>query len=225
MSDENEKIEEVQEDSKPVNSNEDKKEDGKTHEKNKELHRKKHEAEISVYKTKSQDELIEELTRLLNENEKLKKQLEEKEKESTDYLDRYRRSLADVENIRKRLSVEKQDLLKYRNYEILGDLLTVLDDFQRAVDAAKEGKIDFENYKTGIEMIEKQFADLLIRKYGVTRIGQKGEEFNPNLHSAMMMEEGDFEHEIILELFRQGYMLHDRVIRAAEVKIGKPKQS
>ena len=116
----------------------------------------------------------------------------------------------------------KQDALKYANFNIVSDLLTILDDFQN-IDSAKAGNIDFENYQIGIEMIEKQFLDILFKKYGVVKFGDKGEEFDPNIHSAMMMEEGDFKFEEITEVFRNGYSLHDRVIRAAEVKIGKPK--
>ena len=76
----------------------------------------------------------------------------------------------------------------------------------------------------GIEMIESQFADLLFKKYGVAKYGVKGEDFDPNIHQAVMMEEGESEKEVLADVFRKGFMLHERVIRPAQVKISKPKQ-
>lgn len=186
--------------------------------------------EMAGIKKLHKDELIATVEGLLREKyalEKDKKQFEEKvtekEKESLDYLDRYRRSLAEVENIRKRTQMDKQENLKYANFNLISDLLVILDDFQRAIDAAKEGQTDFENYQTGIEMIEKQFLDLLFKKYGVIKYGEAGEEFDPNRYQAMMMEEGDYDEETVADVFRKGYILHDRVIRPAQVKVGKPK--
>ncbi|HOV14087.1 MAG TPA: nucleotide exchange factor GrpE [Spirochaetota bacterium] len=195
----------------------------KTEENKKEHHKKKHHEDNEKLMKLSKEEIIKEYDKLLIENEKLTKLNAEKEKESIEYLDRYRRTLADMENLRKRVAIEKQDALKYANFNIVGDLLTILDDFQRAIDSGKSGSVDFSNYQTGIEMIEKQFIELLFKKYGVSKFGEKGEEFDPNKHSAMLMEEGDFKQEEIIEVFRSGYSLHDRVIRAAQVKIGKPK--
>jgi len=176
------------------------------------------------------NELLKEYEKILKENEKLKSTIhekeniiQEKEKLIAEYLDKYKRSLAEMENLRKRTIIEKQESLKYANFNIISDLLIILDDFQRAIDSGKNGVSDINVYIQGIEMIERQFIDLMFKKYGVVKYGQKGDEFNPNLHHAMMMEEGDYEKEIIIELFRSGYMLHDRVIRPAQVKVGKPK--
>ncbi len=178
----------------------------------------------------SHNDLVKKVEKLFKENEKLKHTIlekehliEEKEKQKLEYLDKYKRSLAEIENLRKRTIVEKQESLKYANFNIISDLLVILDDFQRAIENGKNGVTDLNNYIQGIEMIEKQFIDLLFKKYGVKRYGEKGEEFDPNIHQAMMMEEGDYEKEIVIELFRNGYMLHDRVVRPAQVKIGKPK--
>ncbi|MCG8569216.1 MAG: nucleotide exchange factor GrpE [Spirochaetes bacterium] len=177
----------------------------------------------------SPDELKKEYKKLLKIHDKMEKQLhktekqlEEKTREVADNFDKYRRSLAEAENIRKRSQQERQDFAKYANFKIIEDLLTILDDFQRAIDHAKTGNIDFASYQEGIEIIEKQFLDLLFKKYGVTKYGDQGEDFDPNIHQAMMMEEGKFATEMITEIFRKGYMLHDRVIRPAQVKVGKP---
>jgi len=156
--------------------------------------------------------------------EELKKKLAEKEKESVDYLDKYKRTLAEMENLRKRTVLEKQESLKYSNFNIIGDLVGLLDDFQRAIDSAKKNEQqDLQSFVNGVDMIEKQFIDLLHKKYGVVKYGEAGEEFDPRIHMALTMEKGDYEYEKVIEVFRKGYMLFERVIRPAEVKIGRPK--
>jgi len=199
-----------------------------SHSENVEHHKKDHkkkkfEIENEKLEKMTKEELIKEYDKLLSENDKHLKLLDEKEKESTEYLDRYRRSLAEVENVRRRLSAEKSDILKYANFNLVSDLLVILDDFQRAVESAKSETVDFNVYKEGIELIEKQFLDLLFKKYGVIKFGDKGEEFDPNKHQAVMLEEGDFDKEELVEVFRKGYCLHERVIRPAQVKISKAK--
>lgn len=170
-------------------------------------------------------ELVEEVDEMVRANDELKKFAKEKEAESVDYLDRYRRTLADIENIRKRTAVEKQDSLKYANENIIKDLLTLLDDFERAIEAAKSHMNEESSvFIQGIEMIEKQFIELLFKKYGVEKFGEPGEEFDPNKHQGVMMEHGDYKHETVIEVFRKGYMLHERVLRNAQVKIGKPEE-
>jgi len=169
-------------------------------------------------------DIIKKYIKLYHENEKIKKSLKKFEHDANDYFDKYRRALADMENIRKRIIIEKQDSLKYANFNIISDLLVVLDDFQRAIDSAKaDDKMDLNHFVDGIDMIEKQFVDLLFKKYGVTRFCEEGDEFDPNIHQGMMLQEGDYDKEIVIEVFRKGYLLHDRVIRPAEVKVGKPK--
>ena len=170
------------------------------------------------------DHIVKHYVKLLKENEKHKNELKGKDSEMLDYLDRYKRTLADMENLRKRTITEKQESLKYANFNIIGDLLVVLDDFQRAIDSARgDENMDIKHFVDGVEMIEKQFADLLFKKYAVEKYCEPGDEFDPAIHLAMMMEEGDFKEETVLDVFRKGYKLHDRVIRPAEVKVGKPK--
>jgi molecular chaperone GrpE len=95
--------------------------------------------------------------------------------------------------------------------------------FSVAIDAFKEDESkDATSFAEGIQMIEKQFADLLFTKYKVEKYGEEGEVFDPNLHQAMMMEEGKDKKEIVTQVFRKGYKLHDRVVRPAQVKISKP---
>jgi len=189
----------------------------------KEKHRKKFQQEIDVLKNMDKEEIIKEYIKLLSEEKKLGELIVEKEKESIEYLDRYKRALAETENARKRFIQERQEILKYSNFNIITDLLTVLDDFERATLIGKTTNPTLENFIQGIEMIEKQFQDLLFKKYSVEKYGQEGDEFDPNIHNAISMTEGDFDREIVSEIFRSGYKLHDRVIRPAEVKVNKPK--
>jgi molecular chaperone GrpE len=171
----------------------------------------------------SQQQLIKQYMKLDKQYSKVQGELQSKAEESADFLNKYKRSLADMENLRKRTVQEKQDSLKYANFNIVGDLLVVLDDFQRAIDAFKEDESkDATSFAEGIQMIEKQFADLLFTKYKVEKYGEEGEVFDPNLHQAMMMEEGKDKKEIVTQVFRKGYKLHDRVVRPAQVKISKP---
>jgi molecular chaperone GrpE len=182
---------------------------------------------IEKLKKYNNDELIKMYVKAIKDHEKTKKVLIEKEKETQDMLDKYRRALAEMENIRKRTLIEKQDSLKYANFNIISDLLVILDDFERAITSAKsnENATDLSHFVEGIDMIEKQFADLLFKKYGVTKYCEVNDEFDPKIHLAMTLEEGEFKEETVVEVYRKGYMLHDRVIRAAEVKVGKPKEN
>ena len=179
---------------------------------------------IEKIKSLTKEEIEVEYVKLLQNYEKVKKILESKQKETLEYFDKYKRTLADIENLRKRTVIDKQDSLKFANFNIINDLLVVLDDFQRAIDSAKsDSKTDLKHFVNGIAMIEKHFADLLFKKYGVIKYGKKDEEFDPKIHTAVIAEEGDFKSEIVLDVLRMGYILHDRVIRAAQVKVGKPK--
>lgn len=187
--------------------------------------KKDNDALIEKLKKHDNDELIKMYLKSLKEIDKTKKTLIEKEKETQELLDKYRRALAEMENLRKRTIVEKQDFLKYANFNIISDFLILLDDFERAIISAKnDEKTELPHFVEGIDMIEKQFSDLLFKKYAVIKYCEPNEEFDPKIHLAMTLEEGDFENEIVLEVYRKGYKLHDRVIRAAEVKVGKPKE-
>ena len=128
----------------------------------------------------SKEELLEELVKLKNaesENESLKKELSEKKIDAEKNFDLYKRALADVENIRKRSANEKQEVLKFGNFNIVSDLLVILDDFDRALMSGKQENTAKESIIEGVEMIQKQFEDLLFKKYGVEKFGTAGEEF------------------------------------------------
>lgn len=146
-------------------------------------------------------------------------QLEQSVKESNDQL---LRKAAEFENSRKRLSREKEESIKYANAALLGDIVPIIDDFERAIQSAADSK-DFDAFHTGVSMIEKQMVSMLERNWGLTRFSANGEPFDPEKHEAIAVEETDkHESEVVLEDYQKGYLLHDRVLRPAKVKVARP---
>ena len=143
-------------------------------------------------------------------------------KENAELNDKLLRQYADFDNYRKRTIKEKQEAFDYGNAGLLSDLLDSLDNFDRTLDAAK----DNEAAKTivdGIKMINSSLVSMLENKYNLSSYGQKGDEFNPDLHEAIGMTPGDVEKEELGEVYLKGYKLKDRVIRHAKVMVIKPK--
>ena len=148
-----------------------------------------------------------------------------------DARDQLLRKAADFENFRKRMNQEKQNAIEFANQSLLLDIIPVIDDFERAIQSAEAseelaalpaGKAMLD----GITMIEKRLVSQLEAKWGLKRFNSAGELFDPNIHEAMFMEKsGDVEEPIVLEDFARGYMLKDRVIRAAKVKVLMPDTS
>lgn len=131
------------------------------------------------------------------------------------------RTLAEYQNYRKRVEKEKQDLMKYANEKIMKDLITIHDNFERAVGAMDKENEALASVISGVEMIKKSFDDLLER-YGVSEVESEGQPFNPDHHHAVMTEEREgVEAHTVLEVFQKGYKLHERVIRPAMVKVSE----
>jgi molecular chaperone GrpE len=139
-------------------------------------------------------------------------------KERDDYRDRLLRSIAEFDNYRKRIERERKELADFVSFEILHDLLPLVDDLERAL-AAADGTQTVATYRAGVELILKQLAELL-RKKGVTAIEAKGADFDPHVHQAVATEASDAhrDNEVIEEL-RRGYRLGDRLLRPAMVKV------
>lgn len=134
--------------------------------------------------------------------------------------DRLLRLTAEFDNYRKRIDRERRESTERAAEGVLSDLLPILDDLERAL-AADAGDASAESYRRGVELIHKQILDLLTRR-GVKPIGTVGQQFDPNLHQAVASEPvpGVPEGEIIEEL-RRGYLLGDRLLRAAMVKVAQ----
>jgi len=149
--------------------------------------------------------------------------IKELEEENSSLKDQYLRKQADFENFRKRMQREKQDAIQFANSNLLLDLVTIIDDFERAIKAGEDSE-DLESFRQGIELIEKQLTGMLERKWGLKRFDSEGEEFDPERHEAIMTEETEDDTSKVLEDYLKGYYLHDRVLRHAKVKVSMPKK-
>lgn len=152
--------------------------------------------------------------------EALEARLRELEEESAQLKDQLLRKQADFENFRKRLFREREEAIKYANSDLLADLIAIIDDFERAIRSSEDSK-DFGAFHAGVELIEKQFTSMLERKYGLKRFESAGEKFDPAKHQAISVgdEHPGAESQIVLEDYEKGYMLHDRILRPAKVKV------
>lgn len=135
--------------------------------------------------------------------------------------DQYLRKLADYENFRKRMFREKDDAVQFANSQLLTDLVSVLDDFDRAVSSSETSR-DFQSLHDGVDMIRKQLLGMLENKYGLSRFESMGEPFDPNHHEAMMSEQGMVDEPTVVEEYSKGYRLRDRILRSAKVKVRMP---
>ena len=160
----------------------------------------------------------------VSEEEKLRKKVEELENEVASLKDQMLRKQAEMDNFRKRLLKDKEDSIKYSNSNLLTDLITVIDNFERAIQSSTQSK-DFDSFHSGIELIEKQFTGMLENNWGLKRIKSVGEEFDPQKHEAIGMEESsEYDVETVVEDYQKGYILHDRVLRPAKVKVAVPSK-
>ncbi len=149
--------------------------------------------------------------------------LEAAEREAAENRDRWMRAVADLENYKKRTIQERSALLKYKNEDLLRDLLAVTDNIQRAVDfCSKEGRSD--PVVEGICMISDMLQDLL-KKYGVTEIEALGQPFDPNFHEAIAkVASKDQAPNTVIEVVEKGYKYQDRLLRAAKVIVGAAEE-
>jgi len=137
--------------------------------------------------------------------------------------DQLLRKAADFENFRKRMNQEKQNAIEYANQSLLLDIIPVIDDFERAIQSA-EKSADLNAFIEGVKMIEKRLTSQLESKWGLKRFSSAGEPFDPNMHEALMMEKSpDITEAVVQEDLVRGYLLKDRVIRAAKVKVLMPE--
>ena len=140
------------------------------------------------------------------------------QRERDDFKDRWLRTSAEFDNYRKRVERERREQADQAIVDLLQELLLVVDDFDRALTVqGDEGGA----YRKGVELIHAKLHDML-RKQGVKAMDVLGADFDPNIHMAVMHEESPAhrEGEVIGEL-QKGYLLHDRLLRPAMVKVAK----
>jgi molecular chaperone GrpE len=171
--------------------------------------------ETSVEEAVENEETVEEsITEEQPDELALLKEKLEKEEE------RYIRLRADFDNLKRRNQIERVAQEKYRAQKLLTDLLPVLDNFERAlqVEATTE---DAQSMKQGIEMVYRSLIEATTKE-GLEPIVTENAQFDPNVHHAVMQEKDDSkESGIVLQELQKGYMLKDRVLRPAMVKVNE----
>ena len=150
--------------------------------------------------------------------EKLKKKIEELEREKKEFLEGWQRAKADFSNYKKEEKERMQGLVEYVKQEFLFSFLSLIDNLERA---EKELKEEEKSSKTvqGFLQIGKQLREFL-KSQGIREIEAKGKEFNPSLHEAIATVEGEKSGKVI-EVLEKGYMVGNRLLRPAKVKVVK----
>ena len=159
------------------------------------------------------------------EVEQLKTELSTAKAEAADTYDRLLRLSAEFENYKKRVQRQMEDHKKYANEDLIKDLLSVVDNLERALNAAGEQQKDETGacMAEGVEMTLNEIVKIL-KNHNVTPIEAKGKPFDPTYHEAVMQEEtDDYPENTVISEFQKGYMLHDRLIRPAMVTVAKQK--
>lgn len=147
--------------------------------------------------------------------EKLTNDLAEQKKKTDEYYEHLKRNMAEFDNYKKRITKEKDAMYGTITSDVVLEILPIIDNFEKAISSETSDK----EYKNGIEMI---YNDLLgvLTKLGVKEIEAIGKEFDPNFHEAVMHIEDDTKGEKeIVEVFRKGYKINDKVIRHSMVKV------
>ena len=141
-------------------------------------------------------------------------------RERDELEDRWLRQTAEFDNYRKRMERERRELADHAASDVLHELLPILDDIERALEAAAaSGDPAVEAHRQGLELIERQFSEVL-RKRHVSRVDALGQDFDPNVHQAVGQEVSDQHREgEVIEELRRGYKLKDRLLRPAMVKV------
>lgn len=185
----------------------------------------KPEASGKTEELKAEEKAAEKPAEPVDEAKVLKEQIQKLEAEKAEMKDQFLRKAADFDNFRKRLIRDKEDAVSFANTSLLTDLIDVLDDFERAEEAAKKSK-DFDTLANGVDLIEKRLMGLLEKKWGLTKYVPVNEAFDPEKHEALMMTESpDVKEPTVAEVFQNGYILHGRVIRHAKVKVSMPAKN
>ena len=141
------------------------------------------------------------------------------QRERDELYDRLLRKTAEFDNFRKRVERDRKDMIDYAAADVLGELLSIVDDFDRAL--AAPAPPEAQPFKVGFELIHKQLHELL-KKRGVTLIDPAGADFDPHQHQAVAYEEvaGAREGEVV-SVMAKGYKLGERLLRPALVKVAK----
>ncbi len=165
-------------------------------------------------------EMQQKLEEALASLEEKQKALEEKEREAAEYKDKYLRALAESENARKRIRQQAEESARIQREGLLRDLLSIIDNLERAVAAARDGG-NGKPIVEGVEMVLRSMVDFL-RGHGVTQLSAVGQPFDPLLHEAVdHVESTRHEPNTVVDEFMRGYYIGDRLLRPARVTVSR----
>lgn len=155
--------------------------------------------------------------------EQLKAELKNALEEVKEYKDKYLRTLAEMDNKRKRMIRERDELQRYANEKIILSILPVVDNFERAINAGENSDAD-KKILDGVKLIFKQLKDIL-EKEGLKPFESVGQKFDPYKHEAFLaIESKEHEPSTILEEIEKGYLLDNKIIRPARVTVSKQRE-
>ena len=153
--------------------------------------------------------------------EELKTKLEEKEQEAKENYDRFLRNAAELENYKKRTARQMDEFRKYANDSLIMELLTVVDNLERAIQSSLDDENSNASVVEGVQMTLDEILKIL-DKFGVKPIAALEQAFDPVFHQAVMQEESnDSPAQTVTKELQKGYLLHDRLLRPAMVVVSK----
>lgn len=152
--------------------------------------------------------------------------IKSKAAKADEFYDRLLRVSADFDNYKKRMARERTETIKSANESLIQRLLPVLDNFEAALNAANNGNVSLDNFKTGVSMIYQQLKNVL-SEFGLEEINAVNAKFDPLVHEALsQMETDDAEEGEVVAQIRKGYMLNSKLMRPAAVVVAKkPEKS
>ncbi len=151
--------------------------------------------------------------------------LELAEQQIQDHYNRLLRLSAEFDNYKKRVTREMRDLSKYANEKLIMDLLTVVDNLERAIDSAAQDSGTDEALVQGVNLTLNEVSKILERNH-VEPVKALGEPFDPNFHQAVMQKEvEDQPANTVIQEMQKGYVIHDRLLRPSMVVVSKAKTS
>lgn len=145
--------------------------------------------------------------------------------EETDWKDKYLRTLAEMENMRKRMQKERQETTRFGIENAIREFLPAIDNFENALRFSENAGGEVKTWAIGFEMILSQFKEVLYN-HGISSFHSEGNLFDPQMHEAVeILETEDHPDGIILQEFTKGYKSAARIVRPARVKVAKhPKK-
>jgi len=159
-------------------------------------------------------------TEVLSEEQALRDELNDWQAKAHEYLDGWQRALAEFANYKRRMEREQAQAYQIAAGNVIKRYLEILDDLERAL-KTRPAEGDGAAWANGIELITRKLASFL-EVEGVTPMPAEGQFFDPNMHEAISQEESpDYESGQIIEVIKQGYLLGERVLRPAQVRLAK----